>query len=434
MKYFNHKIIGIAMMCATVMACTDKYDCNLQVEKPEEVANSEYLASFDLLKSYITRDASSPFKFTANLSSTDFLKKDIAYSTILSNFDGIDIGGSITPVNSLKEDGSFDFGGMQLVADAVKGTDITLYGGTLCSNQGQRTAYYNELIQPIIIPFVPEKGKTVICDFENDELGKAYGMTGGSQAVVENDPDGKSGKALHVGTDDNKAAYSHPKFNVKLPEGRKLGDYVNLTIDMRIVNEDGIYGAGMRVFINGKEVRVMSEGEIGKFRYENLGFIFQEFNLLDSLTIFENIAVPLTLANVNKKEITQRVQEVAKKLNVEQTLDKFPNECSGGQRQRVAICRALVTNPKLIVADEPTGNLDSKNSHEILSLFKELNEKEGVSILMVTHDSKIASYSSKLLYIKDGIIDRTIEREGLSQKEYFYKIEIPINNEIHKFK
>ena len=182
-----------------------------------------------------------------------------------------------------------------------------------------------------------------------------------------------------------------------------------------------------KVFINGKEVRVMSEGEIGKFRYENLGFIFQEFNLLDSLTIFENIAVPLTLANVDKKEITKRVEEVAKKLDVAQTLDKYPNECSGGQRQRVAICRALVTNPKLIVADEPTGNLDSKNSHEILSLFKELNEKEGVSILMVTHDSKIASYSSKLLYIKDGIIDRTIEREGLSQKEYFYKI-VDINS------
>ena len=182
-----------------------------------------------------------------------------------------------------------------------------------------------------------------------------------------------------------------------------------------------------KVFINGKEVRVMSEGEIGKFRYENLGFIFQEFNLLDSLTIFENIAVPLTLANVDKKEITKRVEEVAKKLDVAQTLDKYPNECSGGQRQRVAICRALVTSPKLIVADEPTGNLDSKNSHEILSLFKELNEKEGVSILMVTHDSKIASYSSKLLYIKDGIIDRTIEREGLSQKEYFYKI-VDINS------
>ena len=190
------------------------------------------------------------------MSSSDFIKKDIGYSTILNNFDGIDIGGSFTPVSSLKEDGSYDFGGMQLVTDAAKEAGVTLYGGTLCSNQGQRAAYYNELIQPIIIPFVPEKGKTVICDFENDEPGTAYSMTGGSQAVVENDPDGKSGKALHVGTDDNKAVYSHPKFNVKLPEGRKLGDYVNLTIDMRIVNSDGIYGAGMRVFINGQEFNV----------------------------------------------------------------------------------------------------------------------------------------------------------------------------------
>lgn len=256
MKYFNHKLIGLAMMGIAVMACTDEYDCNLQIEKPEEVANSEYLASFDLLKSYINRDASSPFKFTANMSSSDFIKKDIGYSTILNNFDGIDIGGSFTPVSSLKEDGSYDFGGMQLVTDAAKEAGVTLYGGTLCSNQGQRAAYYNELIQPIIIPFVPEKGKTVICDFENDEPGTAYSMTGGSQAVVENDPDGKSGKALHVGTDDNKAVYSHPKFNVKLPEGRKLGDYVNLTIDMRIVNSDGIYGAGMRVFINGQEFNV----------------------------------------------------------------------------------------------------------------------------------------------------------------------------------
>ena len=131
-----------------------------------------------------------------------------------------------------------------------------------------------------------------------------------------------------------------------------------------------------KVFINGKEVRVMSEGEIGKFRYENLGFIFQEFNLLDSLNIFENIAVPLTLANVDKKEITKRVEEVAKKLDVAQTLDKYPNECSGGQRQRVAICRALVTSPKLIVADEPTGNLDSKTLMKFFLYLKNLNEKK----------------------------------------------------------
>lgn len=150
------------------------------------------------------------------------------------------------------------------------------------------------------------------------------------------------------------------------------------------------------VYINGKEVRQMSEREIGRFRYENLGFIFQEFNLLDSLTIFENIAVPLTLAGKKKKDIQESVNQIAKKLGVEMILNKYPSECSGGQRQRAAICRALVTKPKLIVADEPTGNLDSKNSHELLSLFRDLNVNSGVSILMVTHDPKIASYSSKL--------------------------------------
>lgn len=181
------------------------------------------------------------------------------------------------------------------------------------------------------------------------------------------------------------------------------------------------------VYINGKEVRQMSEREIGRFRYENLGFIFQEFNLLDSLTIFENIAVPLTLAGKKKKDIQESVNQIAKKLGVEMILNKYPSECSGGQRQRAAICRALVTKPKLIVADEPTGNLDSKNSHELLSLFRDLNVNSSVSILMVTHDPKIASYSSKLLYIKDGVIDETIERQNMSQKEYFYKI-VDINS------
>ena len=160
-----------------------------------------------------------------------------------------------------------------------------------------------------------------------------------------------------------------------------------------------------KVFINGKEVRVMSEGEIGKFRYENLGFIFQEFNLLDSLTIFENIAVPLTLANVDKKEITKRVEEVAKKLDVAQTLDKYPNECSGGQRQRVAICRALVTSPKLIVADEPTGNLDSVSEKNVIQIFQRCAEEFGAAILMVTHNEKIALQTDRVIHIKDGVAD-----------------------------
>ena len=144
------------------------------------------------------------------------------------------------------------------------------------------------------------------------------------------------------------------------------------------------------VVINGQDTTKMSEEEIGKFKYENLGFIFQDFNLIGSLTILENIAVPLSL--------------------------------SGGQRQRAAIARALVNHPKLIVADEPTGNLDSENSHEILRLFKKLNQEDQVTILMVTHDSMIASYSKKLLFIKDGILETTIEKGERTQKEYYYDI------------
>lgn len=182
-----------------------------------------------------------------------------------------------------------------------------------------------------------------------------------------------------------------------------------------------------KVYINGQEVRSMGEAQIGRFRYENLGFIFQEFNLLDSLTVFENIAVPLSLASCSIAEIEQRVKAIAIKLNVEELLEKYPMECSGGQRQRAAIARALVTNPKLIVADEPTGNLDSQNSHDLLELFKKLNDEENISILMVTHDSMIASYSKKLLYIKDGQISDTLEKGKLTQKEYFYKI-VDINS------
>lgn len=176
------------------------------------------------------------------------------------------------------------------------------------------------------------------------------------------------------------------------------------------------------VIINGKDVTTMTEAELGHFKYENLGFIFQDFNLIGSLTMLENIAVPLSLSRKSKKEIISAVKAVASKLEIEHLLDKYPDECSGGQRQRAAICRALVNNPKLIVADEPTGNLDSENSHEILKLFKKLNEKDGVTILMVSHDSMIASYSKKLLFIKDGVIDATIEKGNKSQKEYYFDI------------
>lgn len=179
---------------------------------------------------------------------------------------------------------------------------------------------------------------------------------------------------------------------------------------------------GGEVKINDKNVTIMSEKEISRLRYENIGFVFQEFNLIDSLTIRENIGVPLVLANKDKDYINKKVEAISKDLNIYNLLDKFPSECSGGQKQRAAICRALVTNPKMIVADEPTGSLDTKSSHELLKILQERNEKDGIAILMVTHDSMIASYSKKLVFLRDGKIDEEIERKSLNQKEFFYKI------------
>jgi putative ABC transport system ATP-binding protein len=180
---------------------------------------------------------------------------------------------------------------------------------------------------------------------------------------------------------------------------------------------------GGSVFINGKEVRTMSANEIGRFRYENLGFIFQDFNLLDTHTIYENIAMPMSLAHVKKETVEKSVKELAGKLNISTLLKKYPYECSGGQKQRAAICRALVNHPGIIVADEPTGNLDSANSVELMEILKELNEKDGVTIIMVTHDPLIASYSSRLIYIKDGVIEKELNRGQMKQKEYFEKIQ-----------
>ncbi|MGG7179279.1 ABC transporter ATP-binding protein [Clostridium paraputrificum] len=176
------------------------------------------------------------------------------------------------------------------------------------------------------------------------------------------------------------------------------------------------------VRFRGKNLLSMKEREISKFRYENLGFIFQDFNLVDNLTIRENIAVPLILASMSSKDIEERIKNIANKLDIEKILNKYPSQCSGGQNQRAACARALVTNPKIIVADEPTGNLDTKNSHQLLKMMQKLNEEDGITIVMVTHDNMIASYSKKLIFIRDGKMDEVVERAGRTQKEYFYNI------------
>ena len=252
MKYINNKIIASTLIAASIMSCTDEYDCQLQVEKPQNAAINEYLAQFDLLKSYIYRSGT-PFQLAVNVPGSEFAKKEIAFSTVFTNFDAVDMNGSYDPLNTLKEDGTYNFGGMQTAADVAAEAGVTLYGGVLCSNQGQRAAYYNKLIEPIDIPVEVQKGTTKLFNFENDAIGTTYPMTGNSSATVEEDPAGESGHVLHVGTNDVKAAYSYPKFHVVLPAGRKLGDYVRLNIDLRFVADHGIYGTGLRVFIQGQE-------------------------------------------------------------------------------------------------------------------------------------------------------------------------------------
>lgn len=174
-----------------------------------------------------------------------------------------------------------------------------------------------------------------------------------------------------------------------------------------------------QVFIDGVEIHSMSSNQLGRFRSQKLGFAFQEFNLLDTHTLYENIAMPLALAKVKKAEIQKRVEEIAERMGIHELLRKYPRECSGGQRQRGAICRALVMNPKIVVADEPTGNLDRRSANEFLAMIDRLNKEEQVTIIMVTHDPLIASYSSRLVYIKDGTIEQTIEKNEMNQKEYF---------------
>ena len=181
------------------------------------------------------------------------------------------------------------------------------------------------------------------------------------------------------------------------------------------------------VLLEGKNIVHLTEKEISAFRRKNLGFVFQDFNLLDTHTLFENISMPLSLAKISKEDIFERVHDMAKNMGIEHLLKKYPYECSGGQRQRAAICRALIAQPKIIIADEPTGNLDSVNSHELLMTLKSLNEQDGVTIIMVSHDPMIASYSSRFVYIKDGHIAETLQRQELSQDEYFQKI-VDINS------
>ena len=176
------------------------------------------------------------------------------------------------------------------------------------------------------------------------------------------------------------------------------------------------------IFVAGKDVTKLKGNNLNKFRREELGFIFQDFNLLDTLTAYENIALALSIQNVSAKEIDTRIKKVAKELDITNILNKYPYQMSGGQKQRVACARAIITGPKLLLADEPTGALDSKSSKMLLEKFDYLNKEILATILMVTHDAFTASYATRVIFIKDGKIFNEIHKGENSRKEFFDKI------------
>nr|WP_317379660.1 ABC transporter ATP-binding protein [uncultured Faecalimonas sp.] len=176
------------------------------------------------------------------------------------------------------------------------------------------------------------------------------------------------------------------------------------------------------IYLDGTDVTEIREKVLAKFRRENLGFIFQDFNLLDTLTIGENISLALTINHTPVKKIGSRVEEVAKSLNITDILEKYPYQVSGGQKQRCACARAIVNHPKLILADEPTGALDSHSSQMLLSTLRSMNEQLGATILMVTHDAFSASYANRILFLRDGMIFTEILKGNDARKVFFDKI------------
>lgn len=177
-----------------------------------------------------------------------------------------------------------------------------------------------------------------------------------------------------------------------------------------------------QIFLNGTPFSSVRDRDLAKFRRENLGFVFQEFNLLDTFSIRDNILLPLVLSQVPVKEMEARLQPVAKMLDITTLLDKFPYEVSGGEKQRAAVARAVITDPQILLADEPTGALDSRSSVELLQNFARLNREVGRTILMVTHSAMAASYASRVLFIKDGEIFAQLYRGDGDNRAFFDQI------------
>ena len=178
---------------------------------------------------------------------------------------------------------------------------------------------------------------------------------------------------------------------------------------------------GGQVLLGGKSLSGVKEKELAAFRRSNLGFVFQDFNLLDTFSLRDNIFLPLVLSHKGYAEMATRLAPIARQLGIENILDKYPYEVSGGQKQRAAVARALITGPKLVLADEPTGALDSKATAQLLHMFREIN-RAGQTLLMVTHSTRAASHAGRVLFIKDGVVFHQLYRGSLTSDEMFARI------------
>lgn len=176
-----------------------------------------------------------------------------------------------------------------------------------------------------------------------------------------------------------------------------------------------------QVLLDGKDLASIRESDRAAFRRDNLGFVFQEFNLLDTFSVEDNIYLPLVLAGVPQSQLGARLEPIAAKLGISELLKKYPYEISGGQKQRAAVARAIITNPRLLLADEPTGALDSRATDSLLNLFGEIN-RDGQTILMVTHSVKAASHAGRVLFLRDGVVFHQLYRGGAAEHEFYQRI------------
>lgn len=267
----------------------------------------------------------------------------------------------------------------------------------------------------------------------------AFGMNGTHMAEAQvPGVSATGGAAVHAGVPVLEVNHVEKVYGSRNNVTRALAD-VSFTVDKgEFVGIMGASGSGKStllncvstidtvtsgsVVINGADVTRLKHDKLTRFRREQLGFIFQDSNLLDTLTARENIALPLTIARVPAKETFARVEQVAQRLDIAGVLDKYPYQMSGGQQQRVAAARALVTDPAIILADEPTGALDSKNARLLLESFEAMNRQYQATVLMVTHDSFAASYTNRVLFIRDGRIFTELRRGDSSRREFFDRI------------